>query len=278
MRATARVSQINEFAPVYYVFGLLLTPLRPSCFRRRSSTQSTATRSGRAFGLSAIVSLFVGAGVSFAHTGRRCASALARPFPADGPLLGRTADVRGLPFLLAGQGLSPAGAFFETVSGLTTTGSTVLVDFDDMPRGILLWRALLQGIGGIGMIAMAVAVLPFLNIGGMQLFRTESSDRSDKIMPRAEHRCSGDRTGLRRPHRAVRRFSTGAGGMTLFEAVCHAMPTLSTGGYSTSDASLAHWDQPLIHWTATVFMFLGGLPSSSMCGPSRATASDLWAQ
>ncbi|MCH9765800.1 MAG: potassium transporter TrkH, partial [Alphaproteobacteria bacterium] len=88
-----------------------------------------------------------------------------------------------VPFV--GLGLSYTDAFFEAMSGLTTTGSTVLVGLDQLPRGILLWRALLQGVGGLGIIAMAIIILPFLRVGGMQLFHAESSDRSEKVMPRA---------------------------------------------------------------------------------------------
>ena len=90
-----------------------------------------------------------------------------------------------LPFALADPGLSYGSAYFEAMSGLTTTGSTVLDNLDGQPRGVLLWRALLQWLGGIGIIVMAVAVLlPFLGVGGMQLFRSESSDRTDKVLPR----------------------------------------------------------------------------------------------
>ncbi len=167
--------------------------------------------------------------------------------------------VGALPFVIADTGMSFTDAFFETVSGLTTTGSTVMSDLDQLPRGILLWRALLQWVGGIGIIVMAVAILPFLNVGGMQLFRTESSDRSDKIMPKA----SAIATALVVVYgglSAACAIFYWLGGMTPFEAIAHAMTTLSTGGYSTSDASIAHFASPAIEWTGTAFMLLGGLP------------------
>lgn len=164
-----------------------------------------------------------------------------------------------IPFMFGHLELSLADAWFETVSGLTTTGSTVLTGLDSMPPGVLLWRGLLQWIGGLGIIVMGVAVLPFLRVGGMQLFRTESSDRSEKLFGRVDQIASAMLYvygGLSVLCAAL----YWVGGMTVFEAVIHAMTTLSTGGYSTSDQSIGHFPNPFIHWTATVFMLAGGLP------------------
>lgn len=154
---------------------------------------------------------------------------------------------------------SYTNAFFEAMSGLTTTGATVIVGLDVAPPGVLLWRALLQWIGGIGIIATAIAVLPALGVGGMQLFRTESSDRSDKVMPRAREiaiAISAIYIGLT----ILCGIAYWLGGMTPFEAVAHALTTLSSGGFSTSDNSIGHWDSPAIHWIAVVFMILGAIP------------------
>src|SRR5690606_30457641 len=93
------------------------------------------------------------------------------------------AGFAAVPFM--GLGLTYTDAYFEAISGLTTTGSTVIIGLDHLPQGILLWRALLQGIGGLGIVVMAILILPYLRIGGMQLFQTESSDRSEKVLPRA---------------------------------------------------------------------------------------------
>lgn len=150
-------------------------------------------------------------------------------------------------------------AFFEAVSGLTTTGSTVIVGLDLAPPGILLWRALLQWMGGIGIIGAALAILPALGVGGMQLFRTESSDRSDKLMPNVRQialAISATYIGLTLLCMAV----YGLLGMTPFEAMVHGLTTLSTGGYSTSDSSMGGWDIPALHWAATGFMLAGGIP------------------
>ncbi|SBV91773.1 Potassium uptake protein TrkH [uncultured Alphaproteobacteria bacterium] len=165
-----------------------------------------------------------------------------------------------LPFWMSGMGISYTDAVFETVSGLTTTGSTVLVGLDAMPTGILLWRALLQWMGGIGIVVMAIAILPMFRVGGMQMFKLESSEKtSDKISPRVRSmalRIGGVYIAL----------TTACGvtywllGMTGFEAMVHAMTTLSTGGYSTSDASMGHFDSLSLEWSSTVFMLAGGTP------------------
>lgn len=164
-----------------------------------------------------------------------------------------------LPFMLSNLGLTLTDAVFESVSGVTTTGSTVLTGLDDMPKDILLWRSITQWVGGIGFIGMAVAVLPFLRVGGMRLFQTESSDWSEKAVPRAKTLLRS----LAMTYLVLSVFCVlayRAGGMTWFEAINHAMTTISTGGYSTSDASLGHFPSKWIQWTAFLFMILGSLP------------------
>jgi trk system potassium uptake protein TrkH len=164
-----------------------------------------------------------------------------------------------LPFKFAKVSLTYAGSFFEAASGLTTTGSTVLVGLDQMPTGILLWRALLQFFGGVGIIVMAIAILPFLRVGGMQLLRTESSDRMDKVLPRARQ-ISITTATIYVVLNVICAFGYWIGGMTPFEAIVHAMATLSTGGFSTSDGSISHWPSMMVVWNGTLFMFLGSLP------------------
>jgi trk system potassium uptake protein len=151
-----------------------------------------------------------------------------------------------------------SNAFFEAISGLTTTGSTILQGLDTAPPGILLWRAILQWLGGIGIIATAIAILPALNVGGMQLFRTESSDRSEKVMPRV-HDLTIAIGSIYIGLTTVCGLAYWLAGMSIFEAVCHALTTLSTGGFSTSDNSMGNFSAGS-HWIATVFMLLGALP------------------
>lgn len=166
--------------------------------------------------------------------------------------------VGALPLYFSTLDLTYTDAFFEALSGLTTTGSTVLTGLDTLPPGLLLWRSLLQWVGGVGIIVMGMAILPFLRVGGMQLFRTESSDRSDKILPRPGQ-IAGAIGGVYVVFTALCAGLYVATGMTGFEALNHAMTTLATGGYSTSDNSLGNWGPP-VQVVATVFMLLGALP------------------
>jgi trk system potassium uptake protein TrkH len=166
--------------------------------------------------------------------------------------------VGALPLVFSDLDLSYTDAFFETMSGVTTTGSTVLVGLDEMPHSILLWRALMQWLGGVGIVVMAIAILPWLRTGGMQLFHAESSDRSDKPMPRLAAVTAALCTAYVTLTIACA-FAYAAAGMSAFDAVAHAMTTLSTGGYSTRDASFGGFS-PLAQWVGVVFMIAGALP------------------
>ncbi len=160
-----------------------------------------------------------------------------------------------IPFVLSNSTGSHTDSFFEAISALTTTGATVVQGLDFISHGILLWRALLQWFGGIGIIVMAFTVMPLLKIGGMQLFRSEFSDRSEKIMPRVSQIASG----IVLTYVFLTALCIGllyAAGMTFLEAVCHGMSTLSTGGFSTSDTSVAYFNNPVIEWIIIVFMFI----------------------
>ena len=164
-----------------------------------------------------------------------------------------------LPLAFADLQLSYTDAFFEAMSGLTTTGSTVMLGLDSTPPGILLWRALLQWLGGIGIIAMAIVILPLLQVGGMQLFRMESSDTSDKVMPRTTQIVTYISV-LYVALTALCAVLYWAGGMSGFDALTHAMTTIATGGFSTHDASVGYFNSPAIDATATMFMLIGGMP------------------
>lgn len=163
-----------------------------------------------------------------------------------------------LPMVFIHQ-ISYTDAFFETMSGITTTGSTVLTGLDSASPGLLIWRSMLHWLGGIGFIGMAVAVLPLLRVGGMRLFQTESSDWSEKVAPRS-HVAAKSILLVYLGLTGLATLALWIAGMTPFEAVNHAMSLISTGGFSTSDASLGHWTQPAIHWIAVVIMILGSLP------------------
>lgn len=164
-----------------------------------------------------------------------------------------------IPLYFSDLDISLIDAFFETVSGITTTGSTVLSGLDQMSHGILLWRSVVQWIGGIGIIGFAIVFLPFLRIGGMQLFRTESSDASEKIMPKTAHVT----TSILVVYvllTSIFGLTYKLLGMSWFDAVNHAMTTIATAGYSTHDASFGHFNSYALDMAGTLFMIMSGLP------------------
>jgi trk system potassium uptake protein TrkH len=167
-----------------------------------------------------------------------------------------------LPFVLSHTVGSFTDAVFESVSGVTTTGATVLSGLDSLPRDILLWRSMMQWIGGLGIIALGAAVLPFLRIGGMRLFKTESSDLSDKALPRTRRILSRLLVVYLILSLACA-FAYRLAGMNLFDAINHAMTTVSTGGFSTHDLSIAHFGSGVIEVVALVFMLLAAMPFMS---------------
>lgn len=167
--------------------------------------------------------------------------------------------VCAVPLMLGPVGLSFPDAVFETASGLTTTGSTVMSGLDTTDRGTLLWRAMTHLVGGFGILLLGLIVLPQLSVGGMQLFRMESSDRGDKPLPRF---LSFSRAML--AIYAALLGSCTAGylmtGMGPFDAATHAMATVSTGGFANYDASFAHFEGPGVLLVGALFMILGSLP------------------
>ncbi len=164
-----------------------------------------------------------------------------------------------LPLLRSELGVDLTDAYFETMSGLTTTGATVLSGLDSAPPGILLWRGMLQWLGGLGIIVLAVALLPLLQIGGMQLFRAESFDPSGTDIPRAAPlalNLLAIYVGLT----LACFLALMVAGMAWLDAVVHAMTTIATGGYSTKDASVGFWNSAAIDWIIIFFMVISSLP------------------
>jgi trk system potassium uptake protein TrkH len=169
-----------------------------------------------------------------------------------------------LPYLMTGSIGTFSGAFFESMSGLTTTGSTVIADIDALPRGIVFWRSLTHWMGGMGIIVLSVAILPLLGVGGMQLMQAEIPGLSaDRLRPRVRQTA----TVLWSTYALLTLAQTlllWAGGMTLFEALNHAFATMATGGFSTEDTSLAGFS-PFIQYVTALFMFLAGMNFTLHC-------------
>ena len=232
-------------------------------------------RDWKVFGVTAGVTAFFGGGTILASRQPHWSMDLRQAFLLTTLSWVVIAAFGALPFAFATLNLTYTDAFFETMSGLTTTGSTVIVGLDQAPPGILLWRSLLHWIGGLGIVAIAVALLPMLRIGGMQLFRLESSDKSEKALPRARQIATGIGAiyvGLT----AVCALAYWTGGMTGFEAVNHAMATLATGGFSTSDSSFMKFDSAFLDATGTLFMLIGGMTFTLFLRASAGEWRPLW--
>lgn len=163
-----------------------------------------------------------------------------------------------LPFFLSAEVSSISDAVFETVSGLTTTGASILTDIEAMPKGLLFWRSMTQWIGGLGIIVLTVAIFPLLGIGGSELFVAESpGPTSDKVHPRISEtakRLWYIYVGLT----VLATLLYWVGGMTFYDAINHSLTTMATGGFSTKNASMAFYDSAFIQYVAIVFMFLAG--------------------
>jgi len=164
-----------------------------------------------------------------------------------------------LPFLFSNLDLSFVDAFFESMSGITTTGSTVITNLDDVSKSILIWRAILQWLGGIGVIVMAITILPLLNVGGMQLFRMESSDTTEKILPKTR-----EITLIISIIYLALTFACGisywTAGMNIFDSIAHSMTTIATGGFSTYSDSIGYFKNPKIEIISIIFIVLGSMP------------------
>ena len=164
-----------------------------------------------------------------------------------------------LPFIFSSIDFSFTNAFFESMSGITTTGSTIISDLENMPKGILLWRALLQWLGGIGIIVMAITLMPIMNVGGMQLFKISNNDSSEKILPKSKEialKLIYIYSGLT----LLCAVSYKVLGMNIFDSLTHSMTTIATGGFSNYNESIGFFDSYSIEISAMIFIILGSIP------------------
>ncbi len=164
-----------------------------------------------------------------------------------------------LPFIFSDLGFSFTNAFFESMSGITTTGSTIISNLNEMPRSILLWRAILQWLGGIGIIIMAITLMPIMNVGGMQLFKISNNDSSEKILPKSKEialRLIYIYTSLTFLCGLIYKIC----GMNFFDSLTHSMTTIATGGFSNYNESIAFFNSVSIEISAMIFIILGSLP------------------
>ena len=164
-----------------------------------------------------------------------------------------------LPFIFSDLNFSFVNAFFESMSGITTTGSTIISNLNEMPKSILLWRAILQWLGGIGIIIMAITLMPIMNVGGMQLFKISNNDSSEKILPKSKE------IALRLIYIYVSLtlfcgLAYNVCGMNIFDSLTHSMTTIATGGFSNYNESIAYFNSVSIEISAMIFIILGSLP------------------
>ena len=164
-----------------------------------------------------------------------------------------------LPFIFSALELSITDSFFESMSGITTTGSTIISSLEDSPRSILLWRAMLQWLGGIGIIVMAITLMPIMNVGGMQLFKISSNDSSEKLLPKSKE------ISLRLIYvyltlTALCAVTYKIFCMNIFDSITHSMTTIATGGFSNYNESIGYFNSPSIEISSMVFIILGSLP------------------
>lgn len=247
-----------DIRPILYVTGILLCTLAASMSLPIIADLAADNPDWKVFLFCMTFTFFIGGALVLVNGGRKFHLSMRQTFLLT-TLSWTTLAVAGAaPFALSGLQMDFTDSLFESVSGITTTGSTVMTDLDFAPPGILLWRAILQWLGGIGIIVMALSVLPFLKVGGMQLFKTESSE-SEKALPRATQLAASIGAiylGLTFLCMLCYKLA----GMTSFDALAHAMTTIATGGFSTFDSSFSAYDAPWTEITAIVFMLLGGLP------------------
>ena len=164
-----------------------------------------------------------------------------------------------LPFIFSSLELSITDAIFESMSGITTTGSTIITNLNDSPKAILFWRAILQWLGGIGIIVMAITLMPIMNVGGMQLFKISTNDKSEKILPKSKEisiRLILIYSGLTFLCAIFYKIF----GMNFFDSLTHSMTTIATGGFSNYNESIGYFNSPTIEITSIIFIILGSIP------------------
>lgn len=264
-----------NFRPVLYILGIMLFIIAALMLLPAYADGYSGHEDYGTFLLSSAITFFVASTFILANKQEKILLNLRQAFLLVPLAWVVVSAFSALPLYYADVNLRYPQAYFEAVSGLTTTGATVLVGLDNAPPGVLLWRGLLQWVGGLGIISMGILILPMLGIGGMQFFKGESADSSEKILPRVTQvgyailvvylilsvAC------------AILYYSFG---MTAFDAICHSMATLGTSGLMNYDASFGYYDSPELETICIIFMFAGGIPFLAYYKASVSGISVFW--
>ena len=248
-----------DFRPITYVNGILLATLATAMMLPALVDLALGNPDWIVFATAGGATLFVGLAMTMATRGSVGYMNVREAFVMTALAWVLIAFFAALPLVWSELSLSLTDAYFETIAGLTTTGATVISGLDNAPPGILLWRGLLQWLGGLGIIVMAIAVLPMLQVGGMQLFRIEAFDTSEKVLPRATQ-ISGSLTSVYVIITVICAIAYHLAGMDVLDAAVHSMTTIATGGFSSHDASMGYFESTPIEIIGIIFMIVGSLP------------------
>lgn len=260
IRDIRSLNPVIDFRPIAAILGVLLAILGTTMMIPAVVDAITGQDDFIVYAASAVITVFVGLSLWLAgRSGEVEKLNLRQAFVLTTSSWLLLSAFAAIPFMWSSTDLSFTDAYFEAMSGLTTTGATVVSNLDGRPKGILIWRAFLHWYGGIGIIVLAIALLPMMQIGGMQLFRSESSDKTEKMLPRAAQMAKSI-LGTYLVLSLACAIAYAMAGMSAFDAIAHAMSTISTGGFSTHDASIGYFNSPAIQYVAIVFMFAGSLP------------------
>ena len=243
---------------VFFLIGILLIVLGASMLGPYA-LQVILDEGSHSFISASFVTIFIGVLFILANLEKEFKLNLRQTFLFSSLAWVMVALFGSLPFVLSTQDFTFSEAFFESMSGITTTGATIISDLDSSPKSILLWRAIMQWLGGIGIVVMAITILPLLKVGGMQLFKMEGPDSTEKILPRTVEVAA-----IIISTYIILTFLCGffywVFGMTMFDSVSHAMTTIATGGFSTHNDSIGFFKNPNIEIVASIFIILGSIP------------------
>ena len=243
---------------VFFMIGILLIVLGFSMLAPYAM-QLVYNEKSHSFVSSSFVTIFIGILFVLANLEKEFKLNLRQTFLFSTLAWLMVAIFGSLPFLLSPKEFTFSEAFFESMSGITTTGATIITDLDNSPKSILLWRSLMQWLGGIGIVVMAITILPLLKVGGMQLFKMEGPDSTEKILPRTVEVAT-----IIISTYLILTFLCGLFywlfGMSVFDSISHAMTTIATGGFSTHNDSIGFFKNSSIEIIASIFIVLGSIP------------------